>query len=108
MTATGRPPCLFPAGSNVSPAPSERARPKLPVMEALLTAIQGVDCAARRCAAALAVLGAGAPVAAAAGVAGLDVEPAERAADRLAAAGLFGARRPLAFASPELRVATYA
>jgi hypothetical protein len=57
---------------------------------------------------AAAVLGDGAAVAAAARLAGLDLEEGERAADALAAAGVLAPSRPLRFTHPALRAALYA
>ena len=60
----------------------------------------------RALAGAVAVLGDGAPVGAAAQLAGLEPDDGERAADALAAGGVFAPSRPLRFAHPALRAAT--
>ena len=75
----------------------------MPVMEATQTAAT-----LRALARAAAVLGDGTPVAAAAQLAELDVEAAERGADALATAGILASGRPLRFAHPIARAAIYA
>lgn len=85
----------------------EEATPAAVVRE-VLHRLSRLDSEARALAKAVAVLGAVVQVRDAAAVAGLQVQAAELAADRLADAGVLAASRPLAYLHPLLRQAAYA
>ncbi|GAA1893267.1 ATP-binding protein [Actinomadura bangladeshensis] len=78
------------------------------VLHSVLARLARLPGDAARLAASVAVLGDGTPLRRAAAHAGLEVEPAERAADALAGAQLFRPGSPLSFVHPLVGAAVYA